>query len=87
MENATMDQILLVVLLVGLVLAPVLLFIFVCLNIMDSNKNKDGYNIYNSSLCVQCSAKEICDWRHTTMCDDCKHNCGMKSIKSSFVKR
>lgn len=82
-----MGQILLVVLLVVLILVPVLLFIFVCLNIMESNKNKDGYNIYNSSLGCQCSAKEICDWRHTTMCGNCKHNCGMESIKSSFAKR
>ncbi len=76
-----------ILLLVGLILVPVLLFIFICLDIIDSNKNKDGYNIYNLSLGVQCKAKEICDWRHTIMCGDCKYNCGTESIKSSFAKR
>lgn len=71
--------------LLGLILIHVCLFAFVCLNIMDNNKNGDGYNIYNSNLGVQCSAKEKSDWRHTTMCDNCKHNCGMEKHKSSFM--
>lgn len=69
-----------------LIIIPVYLFVFGCLNIMNNNKNEDGYNIYNSNLGVQCNAKEKCDWRHTTMCDNCKHNCGMKKHKSSFAE-
>lgn len=74
-------------LLIGMILIPVLLFVFICFNVMDSNKNEDGYNIYNSNLDVQCNAKGKCDWRHTTMCDNCKHNYGRKKHKDRFVSR
>lgn len=63
------------------------LFALSHLNIMNNNKNEDGYNIHNSTLGVQCNAKEKCDFRYTTMCDNCKHNCGMKKYKSSFVSK
>ncbi len=63
---------------------PCLLFIFACYCIMDNNKNEDGYNIYNSTLGVQCDAKGKCDWRFSAMCNKCKHNCGMKKDKNYF---
>lgn len=63
---------------------PVLLFVIVCCSIMDNNKNEDGYNVYNSTLGVQCDANEKCDDRFTTTCSYCKHNCGMYKRKSSY---
>lgn len=66
---------------------PALLFIVICCSIIDNNKNEDGYNEYNSSLGVQCGAKEKCDFRFSSSCNACKHNCGMKQIKSSYESR
>ena len=64
-----------------------LLFIVFCCSIMDNNKNEEGYNIHNSTLDVQCNAKEKCDWRFSAMCNTCQHNCGMKKDKNSYVAR
>ena len=66
---------------------PALLFVIVCCNIADNNKNKDGYNVYNSTLGVQCDANEKCDDRFTTTCTYCQHNCGMKERRSSYKPR
>lgn len=65
----------------------ILLFAIFCCCIMDSNKNEDGFNMYNSSLGVQCDAKEKCDFRFSSSCNTCKHNCGMRQIKSSYESR
>lgn len=70
-----------------LLCVPGLLFAISCIHLMNNNKNEDGYNFYNSSLGIQCNSKEKCDWRHTTMCDTCKHNCGMKEHKNSYIAR
>ena len=64
-----------------LCIAPPILFVFYCFDLIDNNKNEDGFNRYNSSLGVQCNAKEKCDWRFSSMCTSCKHNCGMKEDK------
>jgi hypothetical protein len=61
-----------------------LLFAIYCCNQMENNKNEDGFNIINSSLGVQCNANEKCDYRFTTMCNNCKHNCGMKQDKNCY---
>ena len=70
-----------------LVCISVLIFVLVCVYMMDSNKNEGGYNAYNSTLWVQCDAKEKCDWRFSSSCNTCKHNCGMKTEKNSYVAR
>ena len=51
--------------------------------------NKGEYKIYetNSSLGVQCDVKEKCELRHTTICDNCKHNHGMKREKCFYEPR
>lgn len=41
----------------------------------------------NSSMAVQCDAKEKCSLRHTTSCDACKHNRGAKKDKNCYVPR
>ena len=76
-----------ILLIVFLCCIPVMLFVYACLIISDNNKNKDGYNIYNSTLGVQCNAKEKCDDRFTSTCNLCKHNCGMKERRSSYKPR
>lgn len=75
------------VLLLILACIPALIFVLVCVQMIDSNKNEDGYNVYNSTLGVQCDAKEKCDWRFSSSCNTCKHNCGMKKEKNSYVAR
>lgn len=75
------------ILLIILCCTPGLLFTIICLDIMDSNKNEEGFNKYNSSLGVQCDAKEKCDFRFSPSCTTCKHNCGMKQIKNSYESR
>lgn len=75
------------VLFIILCIIPALLFVVVCFYIMDNNKNEEGYNIHNSMLGVQCNSKEKCDWRFSSMCDTCQHNCGMKKDKNSYVAR
>lgn len=51
------------------------LFVIIYFDIMDSNRNEEGFNKYNSSLGVQCDAKEKCDFRFSFSCNTCKHNC------------
>lgn len=46
-----------------------------------------GINITNSSMSVQCKAKDVCSMRHTTLCKDCKHNRGMKKDKNCFERK
>lgn len=46
-----------------------------------------GINETNSSMMVQCDAKGVCEWRHSSMCEHCKHNCGVKKDKNYFEKR
>ena len=75
------------VLLITVSCIPVILFAVIVLSSMDCNKNEDGFNIHNSSLSVQCDAKEKCDYRFSSSCKTCKHNCGMKQIKSSYKPR
>lgn len=75
------------ILLIGLTLISVLVFAFSCFNLMDNDKNEHGYNMYNSTLNVQCNAKTKCDWRYSTICINCKHNCGMKKQKNNFIAR
>ena len=75
------------VLLIILCSIPALVFVIICCSIMDNNKNEDGYNRHNSTLVVQCNAKEKCDLRFSAMCNTCKHNCGMKKNKNSYVAR
>ena len=67
----------------------VLVSLFIIGYIMDNNekKNEDGFNIYNSSLGVQCDAKEKCDFCFSSFCKTCKHNCGMKKTKNSYEPR
>lgn len=64
-----------------------LLIIIVFIMDNNENKNEDGFNIHNSSLSVQCDAKEKCDYRFSSSCKTCKHNCGMKQTKSSYEPR
>ena len=71
-------------LLICLCCVPALLFVMGCCYVMDYNQNKDGYNVYNSTLGVQCDADEKCDDRFTTRCTYCQHNCGMKEKRSSY---
>ena len=66
---------------------PALLFVIVYCNIADNNKNKDGYNVYNSTLWVQCDANEKCDDRFTTTCTYCQYNWGMKKRITSYKPR
>ena len=75
------------VLFVILFIIPALLFVVVCCSILDNNKNKEEYNIHNSTLGVQCNSKEKCDWRFSAMCNTCQHNCGIKKDKNSYVAR
>lgn len=78
------------IVLVMCLLLPWLLFGIIgvsCICLMGGNKNEDGYNFHNSSLGVQCDSKEKCDWRHTTMCNTCKYNCGTKEHKSNYVMK
>lgn len=46
-----------------------------------------GINTKNSSMSVQCNAKGVCEMRHTTLCENCKHNCGVEKNKNYFEKR
>ncbi len=41
----------------------------------------------NSSMAVQCDAKEKCCLRHTTSCETCKHNRGEKKDKNCYMPR
>lgn len=75
------------ILLIILCCITALFFVVAYCNIADDNKNKDGYNVYNSTLGVQCDANEKCDDRFTTTCTYCKHNCGMKERRSSYKPR
>lgn len=79
-----MSEIIYLILLIGILLlvSPLLYIAW----LMDSDLDEHGYNIYNSSLTVNCNAKEKCDWRFSTSCKMCKHNCGMKT-HSSFKPR
>lgn len=44
-------------------------------------------NEYNSTLGVQCDAWGICKFRYTSLCDDCEHNCGMKTDLSYYKRK
>lgn len=50
----------------------------------DNGNIKNKYNEDNSTLMVQCNANKECDWRFSTMCKNCKHNCGKKLDRSSY---
>lgn len=77
-----------IVLLVGICAVPTLVFLWICGELMgDINKNEDGYNRYNSSFRVQCNAKDKCDYRHSVMCASCRHNCGARKEKTSYIPR
>ena len=80
-----MDMILgiLIMILGGLVM----LWAIACCDQMDSNMNEDGYNRINSSLGVQCNAKETCAYRFTTSCSSCVHNCGAKRDKVCYERK
>lgn len=41
-------------------------------------------NETNSSLNVTCIAKGTCEFRHTTLCNECKNNLGIIEEKSYF---
>lgn len=41
-------------------------------------------NQKNSSMMVQCTAKETCEMRHTTLCESCKHNKGEVKHKNCY---
>ena len=66
---------------------PGLLFAVICFDIMDSNKDENGYNSDNSMLGLQCDASEKCDFRYSSMCDNCKHNCSDYKCRNSYVRR
>ena len=77
-----------ILLLIGLCMPVILLILLLCSTLMDGlNKNEDGYNVYNSSARVQCNAKDKCDYRHTSMCASCRHNCGARKEKTSYIPR
>lgn len=77
-----------IVLLIGLCMPVILAVIWICNELIDSiNKNEDGYNVYNSSAHVQCNAKDKCDWRHSSNCASCGHNCGARKEKTSYIPR
>ena len=44
-------------------------------------------NQFNSNMAVQCNAMRKCKFRFTTLCDSCKHNCGMKEQKNCYKKK
>ena len=44
-------------------------------------------NQSNSSMMVQCDAKEKCEMRHTTLCRSCKHNRGKQKDKNCYEPR
>ena len=72
----------------GVLLAtPPVLFVLYCFDLMDSNKNENGFNRYNSYAIVQCDAKEKCDFRFSSICDSCKHNCGKQKFKNCYEPR
>ena len=60
------------------------LFVLLAAFVGTNNLNEDGYNVYNSSLGVQCNSKKKCDYRFSTSCTSCVHNCGMKKDKNSY---
>ena len=64
----------------------VIIIILAILFILAPSK-EEKINETNSNLGVQCNAKEVCSLRHTTTCDTCKHNCGMKQDKNCYEKR
>ena len=44
-------------------------------------------NQTNSSMAVQCDAKEKCCMRHTISCETCKHNRGSQKDKNCYATR
>ena len=41
-------------------------------------------NYINSSTSVQCVARGVCEYRHTTVCEGCNNNHGPKKDKNYF---
>lgn len=77
------------ILLILAVVIPTVAITAYCFVKVNDKKNKDenGYNAYNSTLGVQCNAKEKCDWRFSTSCESCAHNCGPKKSNVSYEPR
>ena len=43
-----------------------------------------GINAENSSMGVQCDARDLCEMRHTQLCETCEHNCGVEQDKNYY---
>lgn len=44
-------------------------------------------NPFNSSKIVRCNFIRRCDFRFTTLCDYCKHNCGTKKLRNFYKQK